>query len=111
MDNLTLEYLKVFKKRNSLSLIQLAAILDVGPLDIAESINYMRDLNYLRISHNHSILNGDDLTLDAPLEITHYGKVSFENELKSRKSHKLNQLFNFGTLLIALAAFIKSFFF
>lgn len=111
MDNSTLSILQIFKNRTSLTLSQLSAILNIDALTLSDSIAYMRNLDYIEISGSYRLLHGDDLTVDAPLEVTHLGLIAIEQELKSRKRFKYVEFRAWVTLVIAVAAFIKSFFF
>lgn len=115
MDKFSFKILKLFMSRNSLDLSQLSAILNMDALDIAETINYLRDKNYLEIEHLHAGLNGieqDDLiTFHTPLAITFQGKVAVEQEESSLKKYKHQEFRLWLTLAIAIASFIKSFFF
>lgn len=110
MDGTTLEFLKLFNERNSLSLSDLAAILNADAFNLTGPINYMLEQNYIKIDPNISAIEGDYLTLDKQLEITYYGRITLNTELKSIKKYKYIEFRAWITLAIAIAAFIKSFF-
>jgi hypothetical protein len=111
MDKSTLNYLRLFNTRSTLSLSDLAAILDGDPISLAEPIRFMMDNKYLDIEPNTKILDGDTLGLHTPLKITYYGKGVLKEELASRKRFKHAEFRAWITFIIAVAAFIKSFFF
>jgi predicted transcriptional regulator len=110
MDNQTLNLLKLFEERNSLSLVQLAAILNTDPISLSESVAYLKDLNYIKFQSNHKN-NNDSLTLDAILTISYSGRIALKNDLTSKKHFKYTEFRAWFTFLIALAAFVKSFFY
>ena len=69
------------------------------------------DEGYLEMEPNYTMLHGADFTLRVPFRITFKGRAALEAEQKSRLSFKQNEFRAWVTLAIALAAFIKSFFF
>lgn len=115
MDKFSLKILKLFISRGTLSLSQLSAILNVDVLDIAETIKYLRDKDYLDIEPSHAIMENcgpDNLPrIHTPLVITFQGKIAVEQEETASKKYKHQELRLWLTFAIALASFIKSFFF
>ncbi len=111
MDDRTVELLKLFSERNQLSLHDLAAIYNCGYGDFAELVNYLMERGLLEIEPNYALIEGNDLTVETPLRITQSGRSALNIELKERRSFKYSELRAWLTLAIALAAFIKSFFF
>ncbi len=115
MDDYSLAILKLFSARRSLSLIQLSAVLNRTPLECAEPVAYLREQGFLRIESNHALSHDLDadasLHMDTPIQITFEGKAALEAEIKARRHLTFNELRAWITLGIAIAAFIKSFFF
>lgn len=85
--------------------------MNINALDLSEPINYMIQEKYIKIEPNTSLLEGDELTLDKLLVITHLGRIALEKELKSIKKYKYTEIRAWITLAIAITAFIKSFFY
>lgn len=112
MDDFSFNILKLYSLRNSLSLIQLQAILNKDPFYLAEPVSYLRDKEYLEIEPTHAILESVDdnssISLNTPLVITYLGKIALEAETKERKHFKFNEFRAWVTLGIAIAAFILS---
>ena len=115
MDDYSLAILKLFSARHSLSLVQLSAVLNHTPLECAEPVAYLRKQGFLRIESNHALSHDlavdDALHMDTPIEITFEGRAALEAEIKSRRHLTFNEIRAWITLGIAIAAFIKSFFF
>lgn len=111
MTNESLKLLQLYMKRDTISLKGLGAIYNNDPEYWCHPIAYLRDQGYIEILPSYVLLNGNAFTLDAPFRITYKGKTALESELKSRKHFNFNEFRAWFTLAIALAAFIKSFFF
>ena len=115
MDTMSREILELFSKRNCLTLSQLSAILGIDWMTLAEPINYLRKLSYLRFEPNHASLNDlasdSPISMDDPLVITFEGRAAMEQDGQNRRRVKYTEFRAWMTLAIALAAFIKSFFF
>lgn len=111
MDESTLSLLTVFKNRSSLSLIELAAILNCDSLSLTDPVHYIMDKGYIRIGMTTESLEGNTISLHTPLEITYLGRIAINQALKDKRNFKFNEFRAWATLIIALIAFIKSFFF
>ena len=112
MDSKTIKYLELFKSRSSLSMIQLSAILNTSPFAFEDALLYLKGQGYIRVELNHAILAKSDLiSPDTPLEITYEGEAALSIAKSKNRSAKLNELRAWLTAAIAVAAFIKSFFF
>lgn len=115
MDRTSIDLLKIFASRKSLSLNQIGAILNRDCLIICEPINYLLKLGFLRIEPEYASLkelsNDGPISLDCPLEITFAGRVALENVRKQLKEKRTESTRYWITTAIAIAAFIKSFFF
>lgn len=115
MDDYSFAVLKLYATRRSLTLDQLSAILNRSPLDCVEPIAFLRKEGFLRIEPNYALLHGSpedsSLTPRTPIEITFEGKAALEAETKSRRQLTFNEIRAWITAIIAVAAFIKSFFF
>lgn len=110
LNDQSLKLLKLFSERDAISLNDLGAIHNTPPEDWCAPIAYLRREGFLEIHPDHVSLFGDDFTNSAPLRITYEGRCAFEAESKSRYRFTFNELRAWLTLLIAIAAFIKSFF-
>lgn len=115
MDKTSISLLKVYLERTTLTLHQLAAILNQDYLSLAEPINYLRKKGFLRVEQNYATMNtytADGLiSPDTPLEITVEGKIALEGKQKLSKTKRIESIRHWITTAIAVAAFIKSFFF
>ncbi len=112
MDDFSFKILQLYATRSSLTLIELGAILNNDPINLAEVINYLRKQGYLHIENNYATiknLNDNSLVgLNTPLVISFEGKAALEKEIKSRKHYCYNELRAWITLAIAILAFFLS---
>lgn len=108
MDDISFNLLKLFQERNSLSLIELGAILNCSAISLAEPIHYLREMNYLRVKSFHQDTDDDSISLRDSLAITFEGKAALEIEQKSRRHFKYTEYRAWITLAIAILAFILS---
>ena len=115
MDSFSLKILKTYNSRSCLTLSQLSAIYDMSPFTLAEYVTHLRRKSYIRIESNHAVLhelNSDSLIdPDTPLEITIDGKEAIESANQLDKQRRNDLIRYIITTAIAVAAFIKSFFF
>ena len=115
MDIMSLEILKLFSTRAWLDVSQLSAVLDKDPDQLFEVVCFLRKQGYLRVESNHAMLEDikseDPISSRDPLEITFQGKAALESEHKISKEKRNEWIRYWITTVIALAAFIKSFFF
>lgn len=111
MDDTTLSLLMLFKERRILNLIQIGAILNVDCLSLSEPIRYLVDKGYVRRIKDSDTLEDDSYSFDTPFEITFEGIATINQAQKERKHSRYAEVRAWITLLIAIAAFVKSFFF
>jgi len=113
MDKATLSLLKLFNERHSLSLIQLGAILNIDYFTLLDPVHYMMEQKYI-CKGNAALLEhleGDTISPDTPLEITYFGRISIKQAKKEHLHFKYIEFRAWMTLIIAIMAFLKSFFF
>ena len=110
MDKRSFKLLKLFSSRNSLSLEGLSAIYNTDIDSFCSPVRYLMDEGFLQIEPNHSSLHGDDFTFNAPISITHSGRVALENEMKERKHFYFNELRSCITIFISVSALLLSLF-
>lgn len=111
MDSTSFKLLKLYASRSHLSLRDLSAIYNSNAEDYALPIKFLMDEEYLEMEPNYVMFHGTDFTVSVPFRITFKGRAALETEQKSRLSCKRNEFRAWLTLAIALAAFLKSFFF
>ena len=107
LDNVSFELLKLYSRRKQLSAQDISAITNTDVRTIYESVQYLVDKNYLRAC----ITVRDMGMFNLPYRITFEGLIALEGSQKHRKDYIFNEFRAWVTLAIALAAFIKSFFF
>ena len=115
MDKLSKRILEEYSTRHSMNLQQLSAVLNIDPMSISNPVNYLREMGFLQIESNHTSLHdkqqSDLITMNTPLEISYRGRVALEDDQKKSRE-KRNELIRYIiTTTIAVAAFLKSFFF
>lgn len=111
MDNTSFKLLKLYASRSHLSLSDLSAIYNSDAEDYVFPIKFLMDEEYLEMEPNYTMLHGTDFTVRVPFRVTFKGRAALEEEQKFRISSKHNEFRAWLTLAIALAAFLKSFFF
>ena len=115
MDSFSLNILKLYNTRNTLTIAQVAVMLNLPPYDLGEYIIRLKNKSFLCIEHNHPILNNltndSRINIDTPLQITIDGKIAIENAKRLDKQRRNDLIRYIITTTIAIAAFIKSFFF
>ena len=111
MDDTSYKLLKLYSKRDHITLADLSAIYNTDWDYWGAPVDYLIKNGYLQINPTYVILHGGDFTSKAPIEITFHGKVHLEQECKNRWTFKFNEFRAWVTLIIAIAAFVKSFFF
>ena len=114
MDELTIAVLKQFAERDSLSLDQFAALANCSLESAVYPVAHLRNLGYLRIHpnqpHAHELNQQPGLDPLIPLQITYAGRALLASEKKSQRRYIFNELRAWITAVIAVLAFIKSFF-
>lgn len=111
MDNLSFKLLNLYSQRETLSLSDLAAIYNISPVAFSKPIEYLIDNGFLIIVLDHNNLHDPNhYAIDTPIQITYKGRAALEAERKERHKMKFSEIRAWLTLIIALAAFVKSFF-
>lgn len=108
VDKFSLELLRLFYKRETLSLNDLAAIYDVNFFSFAKPIDYLIAIGYLEIDTNYAIIHGSDLTPESPIILTQKGKIALESELTNRRIFIFTEFRAWFTLAIAVISLIVS---
>ena len=87
MDRLSTMILNMFSRRQSLTISQLAAILNRDPSTLFEFVLRLKKKEFLRIEPNHAILKSLDgnssIKINTPLQITPDGRTALEEEMKA----------------------------
>lgn len=111
MDDLSFNTLKAFSIRSRMSLLQLDAVMNTNTIDVMYSLWEKGFIDGDHTDPNYPEPEDQKvLTRDMPFYITFEGRAALEEENKTRHSVKFNEFRAWATLIIALAAFIKSFF-
>lgn len=115
MDKLSKMILDEYAQRESITLNQLSAILKLDWDFLAEPVSNLKASGFLRAEQAYTELNSlsNDAppSISTPLSITYLG-VSALEEAKETAREKRNELIRYIiTTAIAVAAFLKSFFF
>lgn len=112
LDRISLQILKIYDSRRSLSCNQLGAILDVGPLDVSVYVIGLRDKGLLRIEPNHAAsqgLNSDSsFGINTPLQITLDGKAELDAAQEISHEKRVQQIRYMITTGIAVIALFLS---
>lgn len=113
IDKTSLNLLKIYNSRYSLSCNQLGAILDASPGEVAKYVIGLRDKGFLCIAPNYAnpLDKDSHLGINTPLQITLDGKAELDMAEKLSHEKKVESIRYWITTGIAVAAFIKSFFF
>lgn len=112
MDDFTFSVLRNIGKRSAVTITELAAIYN-RPVDYMEDpVLYLRTRGCLDIERNyanlHNLTSDSLIGRDTPLTISYLGKITIDEERKSRKQHSFNEFRAWFTLAIAAAALIIS---
>ena len=115
MDSLSKRILEEYSIRPSMNLLQLSSVLNTDFRSLAVPVNYLLEKGLLQIEPNYAMLRdikqSDSFTMNTQLEISHLGRIALEEEQKICRE-KRNELIRYIiTTAIAVAAFLKSFFF
>lgn len=111
MDDLSFDTLKKFSVRQSMTLSQLDAVMNADTTGVLHSLwekDYVAADPYN--AHYAECIEKKLLYPDMPFYITFEGRAALEEETKARHTIKFKEFRAWATLIIALAAFIKSFF-
>lgn len=101
MDKITLEILKIFSKRYSLTCEQIAAIIGCGAMDIASEVSYLYS--------NHFISCVDiDCADDKRLHLTAHYKITVEGRNQLVRINKDNWRFRIPVIISVAALAISA---
>ena len=111
MDSTSLKILEIYQSRQSLTIQQLAIVMNVDPLTLSEPVLLLLNRNYLRAEPSYVALHTVVAvpSLDTPLEITFPGKAAIEYEKKLSKKERVNKIrYVINTALSLLAIIISA---
>lgn len=115
MDTFSLNLLKIYRAHSHLTLGQLRSIIKEDEFLLSEPVSLLKKEGYLRVEHNYSIFEGvkddDPDSLYCPLELTFRGRAVLDEECKISRKERTAWIRYAITTTIAVAGFIKSFFF
>ena len=112
MDSKSLKILRIYKSRPCLTTNQLSTILNEDPFEVSEYVIRLKEKEYLRVEPNHATLYGQNrIFVDTPLQISIEGIEVTESADQLSKQRRNDWIRYIITTGIAIAAFIKSFFF
>lgn len=115
MDSKSLKLLRIYDSRTSLTIEQLSAVVNESQFDILEYVARLCSKKLLRVEPSyaeiHGIIANSQITVDTPLQITVDGKEAIEDADRMNRQRRCDMIRYIITTGIALAAFIKSFFF
>ena len=111
MTKSSLKILKLYSERRSLSLADLCAILSCTVGDVAYIVAELVKLDYLETSDPiHKSIDGK-YTVSTKLRISQHGRNYLADYKKTENRERFREFRNWLSFAIALAAFVKSFFF
>ena len=107
----SLKILKLYSERSPLSLDNLCTILSCTIGDVAYIVSDLFNQDYLEINDPiHKPVDGK-YTVSTKLQITQHGRNHLSDYKKNENRERFKEFRNWLSFAIALAAFIKSFFF
>ncbi len=109
MDDITFSFLKVFNEHHSLNINEYSLLLKIDRVHSTEVIQDLLQKNYIKDTFSEQ--ESENLSLHSRFCITYNGMRALILYKKERHRHILLEIRNWASLIIALAAFIKSFFF
>lgn len=107
LDPFSLGLLDLFVERGSLSLVELAAILDEDIDYVRPPIDYLIERRYLELVN--ALRDFDDYSINDKLRPTYAGIISCNSTRKSALKNRFNEIRAWITLSIAIIALILSF--
>ena len=110
MDSTSLEVLRCFTERSSLSISGLSVICNKKPHILVPYFKYLYDSGFIE-PDRQSADQSTEIKLHSMFRITGAGKGELESIKQQERTKKLKELRAWLTLAISLAAFIKSFIF
>lgn len=116
MTRQSIKILKYFVSRKSLSAYDISVLLDDDYLNIGEIMLELKSHGYIRPSEEFSEIfnasvNKDSIGIKEQYVITQEGKAYLENLHSTKFKNNFELILQIVTTGIAVAAFIKSFFF
>lgn len=108
MDELTLSYLRLFNKRNQLSIYDISVLTGIDTLTISSSIDFLLRAGYIQCANGYSLEPGNPPTPDTPFELTHYGFASMLSGEDHHKYRRFNEIRAWITLGISIISLILS---
>ncbi len=105
------EFLKIFMEYDSISINEVAKLLDVNYTNILSEFNFIFEIGYIHIVSNENsspslLTKRGNLPINAQLAITQRGRIAYENYEKKQKSDKLKNIRDWITLAVAVATLI-----
>ena len=111
MDTELMEIMRLFSDSHPiLTIQQIGLLLDRSEFDVCGPVSYLHKSGYLRVYDGY-VSDDGTIAVDTRLTMTYEGKHAIKEFQRNTKSHFWVEFRAWATLLIALAAFIKSFFF
>jgi hypothetical protein len=102
------------KSNPGLTVNNLNVIFRTSTIKVEETVSYLLKAGYLQVEPNYFAVHhvtDNSVAVDTPLTITVEGKVALEDDSDFVLYRRFNEIRAWITVVIAVAAFIKSFFF
>lgn len=108
MDKFTFQILSLYDQRYELSISDLSTILDCSLEYAANPVSWLYEKGFIEKGTD---FDDCDFTVSTKFRISHEGKIQLANYCDKNKQHFFNEVRAWITVAIAVAAFVKSFFF
>lgn len=112
MEDNVLLILELYEERQILSLVQLAAIVDVEPVMVFERVNWLYQHGYVclepRYARANNLTGNEPITINTPLLITLEGQAALQNRHRTVHQQKKEDIRYIITTVIAVAALITA---
>ena len=105
------EILRLYASYDSLSLTDLCKLFKVPLTSVSSSLQWLFQHGYVKSADPDKPLFNGMYTVSAQLRITEFGRDALESAREHRRSYMTNEIRAWITLAIAVAAFVKSFFY
>lgn len=110
MHKSTLIILELFQKRKSLTLPQLAAILNTSVFNIVENVRYLKKEGYIQyVNLGKEDQYPDSIGISDPYQITLQGRTYLSEYRKNKLNKFWSEFRAWMTLAISLVALIRTF--
>ena len=108
MDKITFSLLKLYNDRNGLTLIQLGAIFNTRPLDLANPVVGLKKRGFLEHDPRYvpNLQEDDYVSLDTPLCISYPGKCAYLEASEAKREQRWHQIHLWITTCIAVAGLL-----